>query len=273
MKVISRDGKSIEFDSNKIFKAIKKAFEACKYDLDDVDIKTLVNEIPIWDGMHLNDIEDEVEEVLMDYDYKDVAKAYILYRDHKNILREVNTTDKTVQELLAGSNEYWNKENANKRANKTSTQRDYIAGITSTDVARRLLFSPDVIEAHDEGVIHLHDMDYAIHPAITNCCLINLKDMLTNGTVINDVLIEEQKRFITACTVATQIIQNVASNQYGGCTVSISHLAPFLRKSKDFYKNNYPEYWESLYKKELKDGIQTFNYQVNSMTASTGRII
>lgn len=271
MKVISRSGDSVEYDSGRIFKAIKQAFIACKHEISDEEIEEMMSEIPVWDGISVEEIQDEIEEILMDYDFKDVAKTYILYREHKSILRETNTTDKTVQELLEGINEYWNKENANKRANKTSTQRDYIAGITSTDVSRRLIFSPDVIEAHDKGIIHLHDMDYAIHNAITNCCLINLKDMLENGTVINDVLIEKQKRFTTACTVATQIIQNVASNQYGGCTISVAHLAPFLRMTKKYYQENYPEYWEVLLNDALRDGIQTFNYQVNSITASTGQ--
>lgn len=269
--IVKRSNDLQEFDVNKIENAIRKAFIEVDGNVDEITVKTLAKEIKIWDKIHVEEIQDQIEELLMSYGFHDVARAYVIYRYKHELLRKANTTDKTITELLKGVNEYWNKENANKRANRTSTQRDYIAGITSTDVARRLIFPEDVITAHDEGVIHLHDMDYSIHPGMTNCSLINLQDMLNNGTVINDVLIESPHRFITACTIASQIMLNVASNQYGGLTITIAHLAPYLRKSEQYFKENYPDSWESLYKKELQDGVQTLNYQLNSFTASTGQ--
>lgn len=275
MNITKRDGTTAEYDKKRIYNAIYKAFKAINVDENEKEIEdvcnTIANSIPVWDGITVEDIQDSIEELLNDFGYYDVAKAYIIYRSNHELLRVVNTTDKSIFELIAGTNEYWNKENGNKRANRTSTQRDYIAGITSTDIARRVIFPHDVIEAHDNGIIHLHDLDYVIHSGITNCCLINLQDMLNNGTVINDVLIEPPHRFTTACTIATQIILGVTSMQYGGCTVSIAHLAPFLRKSKENFQKKYPECWERLLKEELSNGVQTFNYQVNSMTNSNGQ--
>lgn len=273
--VIKRDGSFEEFDINKIKSAIHKAFSA-----KDADALYFIK---FWDKFnkdffiinretkpHVEHIQNIIEKELSKYDF-DIARSYITYRDKHALLREINTTDEAIKTLIEGKNEYWNKENANKRAERTSTQRDYIAGITSTDIAKRLILPKEVVEAHEAGIIHQHDMDYAIHPGITNCCLINLKDMLDNGTVINDVLIESPHRFLTACTIASQIMLNVASNQYGGLTISIAHLAPYLRKSCKYYKSKYKNHWESLFNKELEDGIQTLNYQLNSFTASTGQ--
>lgn len=274
IRVLKRNGSYQEFSRQKIANAIRKAFEACEYDIEEDSLNEIANDVKVWDEITVEEIQDQVEETLLDYDYRDVHKSYVIYRYQRQLLRAANTTDKTILELIQGENEYWNKENANKRANKTSTQRDYIAGITSTDVANRLIFPKDIMQCHNDGKIHIHDMDYTIHPGITNCCLINLRDMLENGTVINDVLIEPPHRFTTACTIATQIIQNVASNQYGGLTISISHLAPFLRKSKLYWASIFPDYPDvcaKLYEKELSAGVQTLNYQINSFTASTGQ--
>lgn len=278
MKVKKRNGELQDFDFMKIRCAVMKAFDECGVQLSKYEEKDLFESIEDKiqdlekDGVvDLEDIQNLNESQLMFWGYYDVAKAYIIYRYNRALLRKENSTDQSVAQLIDGTNEYWNKENANKRAERTSTQRDYVAGITSTDVARRLILPEDVIKAHDEGIIHFHDIDYLIHKGETNCSLINLQDMLDNGTVINDIKIESPHRFLTACTIATQIIMGVASNQYGGCTISIAHLAPYLRKSKKYYQKKYPEQANLLYKKELEDGVQTFNYQVNSMSASTGQ--
>lgn len=228
----------------------------------------------------IEDIQDLVEKGLMSLKKKQVAKAYILYRDKRNAARG-NLTDKTFLEFLSGQSDYWNNENSNKDAKVVTTQRDYIAGIASTDIARRFLLPKSVCEAHDAGIIHQHDMDYMAQKALTNCCLINLEDMLMNGTVISGVQIDPQRRITTASTVATQIITAVASSQYGGTTITLSHLAPFVRMS---YNENYIkglEYFnnENLAKtfaeKEtainVKDAVQTFNYQINSMSTTNGQ--
>lgn len=211
---------------------------------------------------------------------KDIAKAYILYRDKRNAARG-NITDKTFLEFLSGQSEYWNNENSNKDAKIVTTQRDYIAGISSTDIARRFLLPADVCEAHDAGIIHQHDMDYMAQKALTNCCLINLEDMLNNGTVISGVQIDPQHRILTAATVATQIITAVASSQYGGTTITLSHLAPFVRMS---YKENLEDglkffnnekqakqYATEMTARNVKDAVQTFNYQINSMSTTNGQ--
>lgn len=259
MKVKKRNGELQDFNFNKIRCAVMKAFNECgvqlsKYEEKDL-FESIEDKIPDLekDGVvDLEDIQNLNESQLMFWGYYDVAKAYIIYRYNRALLRKENSTDQSVAQLIDGTNEYWNKENANKRAERTSTQRDYVAGITSTDVARRLILPEDVIKAHDEGIIHFHDIDYLIHKGETNCSLINLQDMLDNGTVINDIKIESPHRFLTACTIATQIIMGVASNQYGGCTISIAHLAPYLRKSKKYYQKKYPEQANLLYKKSLK---------------------
>lgn len=197
------------------------------------------------------------------------------------MLRKSNTTDKTIAELLNGTSEYWNNENSNKDAKTVTVQRDYIAGITSTDITRRFLLPEDVVQAHDEGVIHFHDADYYAQNALHNCDLINLEDMLQNGTVVNGVMIEKPHRFITACTVATQIITAVASSQYGGVSISLTHLAPFIRDSYERYIEKYTswglsiqaseEYAKKDLKIEIRDGVQTFNYQINSMSTTNGQ--
>lgn len=177
----------------------------------------------------------------------DVARAYVRYRYKKELLRQSNTTDKSIKELLDGNNDYWNKENSNKNAKVVTTQRDYLAGITSTDIAKRFLLPKEVLEAHEAGIIHEHDMDYLAQKALTNCCLINLEDMLENGTVINGVSIDPQHRITTATTVATQIITAVASSQYGGTTITLTHLAPYVRKS---FFEHYKFAIEELFEKQ-----------------------
>ena len=215
----------------------------------------------------------------MNCERKDIARAYIRYRYLQEIRR--NTTDTAIMELMSGKSDYWNKENSNKDATVVTTQRDYLAGITSTDIAKRFLLPPEVVKAHNEGIIHEHDMDYMAQNALHNCCLINLEDMLQNGTVINGVQIHKPKRLLTASTIATQIITAVASSQYGGTTISLTHLTPFVRSSYEFYKEKYqhrnlsPQQIEQYAKedldKEISDAVQTFNYQINSMSTTNGQ--
>ena len=210
-----------------------------------------------------------------------LAKTYITYRYTRALVRKANTTDQSIKELIEGESEYWNNENSNKNATVVTTQRDYLAGITSTDITRRFLLPEDIVKAHDEGIIHFHDADYFAQNALTNCELINLEDMLQNGTIMNGVMIEKPHRFITACTIATQIILAVTSSTYGGATISLSHLAPFVKSSYDKYYKKYKdrgltekqceEYAKQDTRKEVSDGVQTFNYQVNSMTNTNGQ--
>lgn len=280
MKVKKRDGKIVDFEPEKIRKAIKKCFQEVGLDLSKVGIVAepaldMICDILVKKNnmVDVEDIQDIVEEELMNRGFFEAAKAYIKYRYKHQLTREFhNTTDNTIMELISGENEYWNTENANKRAYVNSTQRDYIAGITSTDIARRLIFPKDCIDAHDKGIIHIHDMDYAVQK-MHNCGLINLKDCLDNGTVINGIKIESPHRFITACTIASQICLQVSSSQYGGMTVSIAHLAPYLSKSYDYWLKviSDPDEADKCWKKELTDGVQTFNYQMNSFTGSNGQ--
>ncbi len=285
MKIVKRDGHIVDYDSEKIRIAIGKANnevrgrekatkeqieEIIKY-IEDLNKKRILVE----------DIQDIIEEKLMEFDKYQLAKKYITYRYTRELVRKANTTDKTIKELIEGENEYWNSENSNKNAQVVTTQRDYLAGITSTDITRRFLLPEDIVEAHDKGIIHFHDADYFAQNALHNCELINLDDMLQNGTVINGVMIEKPHRFITAATIATQIILAVTSSSYGGATVSLTHLAPFVRLSYEKYLKKYQgrnlskEECEKFAmedtKKEVEDGVQTFNYQVNSMTNTNGQ--
>ncbi len=210
-----------------------------------------------------------------------LAKKYITYRYTRELVRKANTTDQSIKELIEGESEYWNSENSNKNAKVVTTQRDYLAGITSTDITRRFLLSEDIVKAHDEGIIHFHDADYFAQNALTNCELINLDDMLQNGTIMNGVMIEKPHRFITASTIATQIILAVTSSTYGGATISLAHLAPFVKSSYNKYFKKYKDrglsdkqakdFATQDTRKEVSDGVQTFNYQVNSMTNTNGQ--
>lgn len=284
MKVIKRNGKYVDFDREKIVHAISKAYKDV-YETDTIapyaeEIAASIEEAVRADDedIEVEDIQDMVEDMLMEVD-RLAAKSYIRYRYKRKMAR--NTTDNTIIEYLSGSNEYWNNENSNKDAKVVTTQRDYLAGITSTDIARRIILPKEVVEAHDKGIIHQHDMDYLAQSALSNCCLINLEDMLQNGTVINGVSIEPQHRLSTAVTVATQLITAVASSQYGGCTISLTHLAPYVRKSYNALYKKYElrgeneekcrQYADEDLKKEIKDAVQTFNYQVNSMSTTNGQ--
>ena len=217
----------------------------------------------------------------MELGHYELAKKYIIYRYNRALVRKANTTDQTIKELIDGESEYWNNENSNKNAKIVTTQRDYLAGITSTDIARRFLLPEDVVKAHDDGIIHFHDADYFAQNALHNCDLINLDDMLQNGTTINGVMIEKPHRFLTAMTIATQIITAVTSSQYGGATVTMTHLAPFVRDSYYKHLEKYKDrglneeqckkFAEEDARREVRDGVQTFQYQVNSMTTTNGQ--
>ena len=285
MKIVKRDGHIVDYDADKIRIAIGKANNEVKGNKKATkqEIEEIIKYIEELDKKRIlvEDIQDIIEQKLMEFDKYELAKKYITYRYTRELVRKANTTDKTIKELIDGENEYWNSENSNKNAEVVTTQRDYLAGITSTDITRRFLLPEDVVEAHDKGIIHFHDADYFAQNALHNCELINLNDMLQNGTVINGVMIEKPHRFITAATIATQIILAVTSSSYGGATVSLTHLAPFVRSSYEKYYQKYKErnlskeecekFAKQDTKKEVQDGVQTFNYQVNSMTNTNGQ--
>ena len=285
MQVIKRDGNIVDFDQSKIEIAIGKANKEVKPSLraSKEDIKEIVNYINELDKKRIlvEDIQDIIEEKLMEQGHYELAKKYIVYRYNRALIRKANTTDQTIKELIDGESEYWNTENSNKNAKIVTTQRDYLAGITSTDITRRFLLPEEIVKAHDEGILHFHDADYFAQNALHNCDLINLEDMLQNGTNINGVMIEKPHKFLTAMTIATQIITAITSSQYGGATVTMSHLAPFVRDSYNRYLKKYKdrkltsEQCEKFAKedvlKEIKDGVQTFQYQVNSMTTTNGQ--
>ena len=285
MKVVKRDDSIVDFDRQKIKDAIGKANDEVR-GREKVSKEQIGEIVDYIEGLNkkrilVEDIQDIIEEKLMEFDKYQLAKKYITYRYKRELVRKANTTDQTIKELIEGENEYWNNENSNKNAEVVTTQRDYLAGITSTDITRRFLLPEDIVKAHDEGIIHFHDADYFAQNALHNCELINLEDMLQNGTVINGVMIEKPHRFITAATIATQIILAVTSSSYGGATISLTHLAPFIRSSYEKYYKKYKDrhmskedcekYAKQDTKKEIEDGVQTFNYQVNSMTNTNGQ--
>lgn len=297
MFVIKRNGREDAFDKNKISNAIKKAFIEVDGDVTEDANKIaskISNEIANIkkEKMSVEDIQDMVVNKLMATSRKDVASHYVEYRYKRKIIREVNTTDETIMELLSGESDYWNNENSNKNASLVTTQRDYMAGVVSKDISKRFLLPEDVVEAHEAGIIHFHDMDYFGQNALNNCCLINLEDMLQNGTVISNVMIEKPHSFATACNIATQIIAQVASSQYGGQTISLTHLAPFVDVSRQKIKKqamdtyvefvghepktddeivNYNDIVESMVKDEIRRGVQTIQYQVVTLMTTNGQ--
>lgn len=285
-KVIKRDCSEVDFDKSKISTAILKAMKngsgIVKPKIAEDIADEIENECKDKDEVSISDIESIVYNKLITKKQRLTAKAYEGYRSIREFQREnENTTDSEIDELLDGESEYWNTENSNKNSKVLNTQRDYMAGIVSKDISRRFLLPPEIVQAHDEGIIHFHDIDYFGMKAMSNCSLINLEDMLQNGTCINKVMIEKPHRFITACTIATQIILGVTSLQYGGATITLTHLAPFVRDSYNKYYEKYKSwgfsdedckrYAESDTKKEVADGVQTFNYQCNSMSNSNGQ--
>lgn len=307
-QIKKRKGNLVAYDPEKIRVAITSANHDIKKKASDAEIEVIfeaakneVEELLTNHNVSVDEINDIVERAMMKYDCYELAKQFIEYRYRHKLIRESNTTDESIFELINGKSEYWNEENSNKNARLVTTQRDYIAGIVNTDIARRFLLPKDVVKTHDEGIIHEHDMDYLADFARHNCELINLEDMLQNGTVLNGVMIEKPHRFITASTIATQIMTAVSASSYGGLTVTLTHLAPFVRSSfyrhyKFFVKEvleqelnalinedtrmdsdvyaSIPaalDYATKQIKKEVEDGVQTFNYQINSMSSTNGQ--
>ena len=284
LSIIKRDGSKAEFDKLKIDNAILKAMKYGSGVLEEDIAKDIAEEIEkIYlqgsPSPTVSKVEELVYKELIDHKQELTAKAYEGYRAVQSFKREVNTTDDSILGLLDKSNEDVLNENSNKNGQLASTQRDLMAGEVSKDIARRKLIPAHIVQAHDEGVLHYHDMDYAIQP-IHNCMLINLEDMLTNGTVINNKLVESPKSFATACTVTTQIIAQIASGQYGGNSITIKHIAPFLRVSYNKYFEKYKEKYslemahelaEDRMLEELKSGIQTIRYQLSTLHTSNGQ--
>ena len=286
MKVIKRDGQMVDYCPEKIEEAIMKAnMEVAEEEekASDIQIKNIIKYIESLKKKRIlvEDIQDIIEMKLMKIGKYTLAKKYITYRYTRELVRRSNTTDRSIKELIDGESEYWNTENSNKNAKIVTTQRDYLAGITSVDITRRFLLAEDIVAAHDEGIIHFHDADYFAQNALHNCDVINIEDMLQNGTNINGVMIEKPHRFLTAMTITTQLITAVASSQYGGATITLTHLAPFVRLSYEAYLKKYKDrkltkaqcekFAKEDLKKEIIDGVQTFQYQINSMTTTNGQ--
>ena len=286
MKVIKRDGHMVEYMPSKIEDAIEKA----NLEVDEEDrasstqIKNIIKYIEHLGKKRIlvEDIQDIIEMKLMSIGKFALAKHYITYRYTRELVRRSNTTDQSIRELIDGGSEYWNTENSHKDAKVVTTQRDYLAGITSTDITKRFLLPEDIVEAHEAGIIHFHDADYYAQNALHNCDLINLDDMLQNGTNMNGVMIEKPHRFLTAMSIATQLITAVTSSQYGGATITLTHLAPFVKLSREYYEKRYKkrgltkeqikQFVEEDLRKEITDGVQTFQYQINSLTNTNGQV-
>lgn len=287
MKIIKRDGRIVDFDRQKIMIAIEKANEEVRgrQKASKEDIKEIVKYIEDLDKkrMLVEDIQDIIEEKLMEMEKYELAKKYIVYRYTRALIRKQNTTDETILGIIRNENKELAEENSNKNTMLASTQRDYIAGEVSRDLTKRLLLPEKISKANEEGVLHFHDADYFVQP-IFNCCLINISDMLDNGTVMKGKMIESPKSFQVACTVTTQIIAAVASNQYGGQSVDMKHLGKYLRKSYNKFKEEIEaKYKDKLsqdiiedlvqtrLKAELKAGVQTIQYQINTLMTTNGQ--
>lgn len=287
MRVIKRDGRHVDYDRNKIVVAIQKANdEVNTYDkITEDKIYNIVASIENRgiEEMQVEDIQDIIEQKLMAEKKYNLAKTYIIYRYTREMVRKANTTDESILSLIQNSNKDVMEENSNKNATIASTQRDLIAGEVSKDLTKRVLLPEKIVKAHEEGVLHFHDADYFLQ-SIFNCCLINIGDMLENGTVMNGKLIESPKSFQVACTVVTQIISAVASSQYGGQSVDVKHLGKYLRKSREKYRKHYYEKYagkvsDELMEQfindrlndELKSGVQTIQYQINTLMTTNGQ--
>lgn len=287
MKVTKRDGRVVDYDRNKIVIAIQKAnvevdrYEQVSEETIDAIVASIENKRT--DNLMVEDIQDMIEQKLMAERKYELAKKYIIYRYTREMVRRANTTDDSIMSLIKNSNKDVMEENSNKNAYIASTQRDLIAGEVSKDLTKRILLPEKIIKAHEDGVIHFHDMDYYLQ-SIFNCCLINIGDMLENGTVMNGKLIESPKSFQVACTVMTQIISAVASSQYGGQSVDIRHLGKYLRKTRDKYERHYKEKYGDIIsdevrerfiddrlRDELRSGVQTIQYQINTLMTTNGQ--
>ncbi len=293
MHIIKRSGEERPFDITKIANAIRKASQVVdiKDALSEGRINLIAEEVAgVCAGrdraMTVEEIQDVVETKIMEMGAHEIAKKYITYRYKQSLLRQANTTDKQILSLIECHNEDVKQENSNKNPTINSVQRDYMAGEVSKDVASRLLLPADVVQAHTDGIIHFHDMDYfAQH--MHNCDLVNLEDMLQNGTVISGTMIEKPKSFSTACNIATQIIAQVASNQYGGQSISLTHLAPFVDISRKAIREEladenalagvkmddkvFDDIVERRVRKEIQKGVQTIQYQVVTLMTTNGQ--
>ena len=293
MKIIKRSGVENVFDRVKIENAVKKANITVEEDerLTEGEVKDIAMDIEQRCGkmdraMDVETIQDWVEADIMKHGKYSVAKHYITYRYERSIVRQANTTDKQILSLLNFENEEVKQENSNKNPTVNSVQRDYMAGEVSKDITKRFLLPDDIVEAHEKGLIHFHDADYfAQH--MHNCCLVNLEDMLQNGTVISEVMIEKPHSFSTACNIATQAIAQIASSQYGGQSITLSHLAPFVQVSRDKYRREVKKEFEQLgipadeetinkaaemrVKAEIVQGVQMIQYQVITLMTTNGQ--
>lgn len=284
MKIKKRDGSLVDFNKDKIITAISKAGYVDDYTKE--NIAEYIERIAKETEMTVEDIQNIVEEKLMTSMYPEVAREYVRYRYKRELIRNTKGALSEVLDIVNLSNQDVNEENSNKNPVILSTQRDYMAGMVSKELSEKLLFPPDVMKAHKEGIIHVHDMDYAIQK-MYNCALLDMEDMLQNGTVINGTMIEKPHSFATACNIATQIMAQVASNQYGGQSVSVAHLAPFVNTSRQKIKEEVKQELESIHaeyyemdldyitEKRLKDeitkGVQTMQYQINTLMTSNGQ--
>lgn len=287
MKIIKRDGRIVDYDRQKIAVAIEKANRDVigKEKATKEEIKEIIDYIEGLGKRRIlvEDVQDIIEEKLMDMGKHKLAKEYIVYRYNRALVRKSNTTDESILGLIRNENKELAEENSNKNTMLASTQRDYIAGEVSRDLTNRLLLPEKIVKAHKDGVLHFHDADYFVQP-IFNCCLINIGDMLDNGTVMNGKLIESPKSFQVACIVMTQIIASVASNQYGGQSVNLKHLGKYLRKSYNKYKKQIEEKYKGKLsgstieelvdvrvRHELEAGVQTIQYQINTLMTTNGQ--
>ena len=295
MQVIKRDGRKVEFNKDKIKEAVLKAFNEVYPNTDEDNVSeannvcdAVCNSIDKLNEISVEQIQDVVENILMGYDTV-VAKAYITYRYRRELARRSHTTDDEILSIIDYTNEEVKEENSNKNPRIIPTQRDYIAGAVSKDLTERVFLPKDIVDAHNEGLIHFHDADYFIQKCF-NCDLINLEDMLQNGTVISGTMIEKPHSFATACTIATQIIAQVASSQYGGQSISVAHLAPFVQISREKIRKevieecnilngkvlgidnaHIDEIVEKRVREEIKRGVQTIQYQVVTLLTTNGQ--
>ena len=293
MKVIKRNGSEVVFDIEKIIAAITKANDSVEEGarLTPVQIQRIAQSVELHcvsmnRSPSVEEIQDQVEIQIMAHGAFEVAKSYITYRYTRSLIRKSNTTDDKILTLIECNNEEAKQENSNKNPTVNSVQRDYMAGEVSRDLSERLLLPADIVEAHREGIIHFHDSDYfAQH--MHNCDLVNLDDMLQNGTVISDTLIEKPHSFSTACNIATQAIAQIASSQYGGQSITLSHIAPFVQVSREKFQKEVrqelktqqieadeetvAEMAEMRVRREIKQGVQMIQYQVLTLMTPTDR--
>lgn len=283
MIVVKRDGSKVPFEKEKISIAITKAMdeveETCDYSQATKIAESISKLEETRKEISIYDIEDMVEDKLMASKHKSVARHYIKYRYSRELARKFDLRDENILKIIKNENEEAKTENSNKDTALASTQRDYIASEVCKDLAKRVLIPSDIVKAHEEGILHWHDMDYSPAQNAFNCCLINIKDMLDNGTCINKTMVESPHTFSTACTITTQIIASVASSQFGGQSVNIKHLGKYLKRTYDRYLTKYSKVYDKyigedmakgLMMEDLTRGVQTIQYQINTISCTDG---